>query len=298
VISQIDFYANGKLQYFFTTTDQIHIIDRLGDYVENYPLTVPNASITHASIIDYDHSKKYRFLIADKTGKLMMFDKEGTNLDGWNPKNIDGMLGMTPQHHRIKGKDYLIAIRNDGTVYLMNRRGETLKNFPIDLETKLSGNYFLEIGNSLHDTFFVVVSNDGYRIKFTVEGKIQSKETLLKTSVNTRFGLVSDQRNRSYLIIQRDNRLFNLLDENNKKIISNEFVGLHDAIANYFDFGSGRVYVTITDLSEKLTYIYDGSGNLLTPVPIESSLISITPIDSDQARLFMIQDQRLTIQPL
>jgi hypothetical protein len=203
---------------------------------------------------------------------------------------------MIPQHHRIKGKDYIIAMRNDGVVYLMNRRGDTIKNFPINLETKLSGDYFLENGNTIHDTFFVVISSDGYRIKFNIEGKIQSKETLLKTAVNTQFGLVSDQGNQSYLILQRDSRYFNLLDDNSKKVVSNEFIGSHEAVVNYFNFGSGRAYIAITDLTEKLTYIYDGSGNLLTAQPIESSLVSIRPIDSNEVRLFMIQDQTLTIQ--
>jgi hypothetical protein len=118
-----------------------------------------------------------------------MFDKNGSNLEGWNPKDIGGPLLFAPKHHRIKGKDYIIAIRKDGQVHLTNRRGEEVNRFPIKLETQINGNYFLEKGNSINDTYFTVVSGDGYRIRFTIDGKIQSRETLLKTSVNSKFGL-------------------------------------------------------------------------------------------------------------
>jgi hypothetical protein len=297
-VSQVDFYGNGKLQYFFSTRNALHVIDRLGNYVEPYPIFLSGGDIQHASVIDYDHSKKYRFLVADAAGKLRMYDKTGNNLEGWNPKDIGGVLAMPPSHHRIKGKDYVIAIRKDGTVHLMNRRGEDLRNFPLKLDAQLEGDYFLEKGNTIADTYFVVVSNDGYRIKFTIDGKIQSKETLLKTSVNSQFGLISEESNRSYLIRQQDSRQFNLTDEGGKKFILNDFVGANKVHVSYHDFGSGKVYVSITDLAQGHSYIYDGSGNLLTSPPVESSFLEIGILNSDEIRLFIVHDRSLTIEPL
>ena len=56
-----------------------------------------------------------------------------------SPKNIGESLFAPPRHYRIRGKDYIIAIRDDGNVYLMNRRGEVLKNFPLNLNARPSG---------------------------------------------------------------------------------------------------------------------------------------------------------------
>ena len=55
-IEQIDFYANGKLQYLFATHDAIHIIDRLGNYVPRYPLYLKGKDIADLSVVDYDNS--------------------------------------------------------------------------------------------------------------------------------------------------------------------------------------------------------------------------------------------------
>jgi hypothetical protein len=297
-VHQIDYFNNGKLQYCFVTKDALHVIDRLGNYVKSFPLTLPSSEIEYVSIIDYDHSKKYRFLVTDKNGKLWMYDKEGNNLEGWKPKDIGGSLAMAPQHHRIKGKDYILAIRKDGVIYLINRRGENLKNFPLTLEAKTAGSYVLEIGKSLQDTYFIVISRDGYRIKFTVEGKLGGKETLLKTSFNTQFSLISDKLNKSYLIVQQDLKQVNIQDESANIILSNNSVGGNSLTIKYYDFGSKKAYITISDAVQELTYLYDIKGKLLSVPPVESSFVEIHPFDSGQIRCFLARGSKLTIQPL
>src|SRR5690606_25942662 len=132
--------------YIFSTQDAIHIIDRLGNYVPPYPLYLKGKNIQHLSVVDYDRSKRYRFLVSDYDGKLWMYDKSGANLEGWTPRDVGGALLTPPRHHRIKGRDYILAIRKDGLVHLYNRRGEMMKNFPLDLQGKPMGDYFLEMG--------------------------------------------------------------------------------------------------------------------------------------------------------
>src|SRR5690606_7048909 len=97
-------------------------------------------------------------------GNLWMYDKEGNNLEGWQPKTIDGKVLTAPLHHRISGRDYIFAMRSDGLVYLMNRRGENIKNFPLNLEARLNGEYFVEPGKTPASTIITVVGRDGFRI--------------------------------------------------------------------------------------------------------------------------------------
>ena len=297
-ITQIDFFNNGKLQYFFSTPNAIHILDRLGNYVDPYPLYLSGTEIEHVSTLDYDNSKKYRILISDKKGKLWMFDKAGKKLEGWHPRDIGGSLAMAPRHHRIKGKDYIIAIRKDGIVYLMNRRGENLKKFPLKSESIPAGDYFLEVGNTIFDTYFVIISRDGFRIKFSPDGKIQHKEALTKTSVSSTFSLVSEKSNKSYLILQQDGKQLTVTDASGKVILVNNVVGIKPTDIQYFDFGNGNVFITLTDKSQGLCYVYDGEGNLLSSPPFEGSSIEIRPFNSEQFRVFFIHRKALTLQPL
>ncbi|MFV8227061.1 hypothetical protein ACNKXV_14015, partial [Christiangramia aquimixticola] len=38
---QIDFFKNGKLQLLFATEEQIYAIDRLGNFLPGFPLSIP-----------------------------------------------------------------------------------------------------------------------------------------------------------------------------------------------------------------------------------------------------------------
>ena len=297
-VEEVDFFNNGKLQYFFATPGMLHVVDRLGNYVEPFPVKIKERDIEFVSIVDYDHSKKYRFLVAGKSGKLWMFDKSGNNLDGWKPRDATESLFAAPRHYRIRGKDYIVSIRKDGNVHLFNRRGEILKNFPLNLNARPSGEYYLESGNTSETTYFVVISRDGFRIKFTIDGKIHSRETLVKNTVDSNFSLVAEQDFKSYLILRQEPKQFTLFDDNLKQVVSSDFLGSNRARIHYLDFGAGKVYIAITDVDQELSFVYDGQGNLITPLPVESNSIAVRPFDFDKLRLFTILEKTLTIQPL
>lgn len=297
-VFQVDYFKNGKLQYLFTTDGALHIIDRLGNYVQPFPIKLAIKDIQFLDLIDYDHSKNYRFLIADKSGKLWMYDKEGNNLDGWNPRNVEGMLHCAPRHHRVRGKDYLTAIRNDGKVYVTNRRGESIKGFPMNLDARPSGDYFLEIGSSLSQTNFVIVSRDGFRIKFNLDGKIQSRETLLKSSVDARFSLVKEMNGKSYCIVRQEPRNLTVSDQSGKQIIVNEYIGMNTINVQYYDFGAGKIFYLITDVVQNLTYAYDRQGNLLTSPPMEADFSRLAIDNADNLRIYLTYQNALRVKSL
>lgn len=296
-VIQIDYFNNGKLQYFFATPGVLHVIDRLGNYVKPFPVKISEQDIEFVSLVDYDHSKKYRFFIAGKTGKVWMFDKDGTNLEGWQPKDLGESLFAPPRHYRIRGKDYIMAIRDDGNAYLMNRRGEPLKNFPLNLNARPSGDYYLETGTSRENTYFVLISRDGFRIKFNLDGKIQSREALLKNTVDAYFSLVPEKDFKSYMVSRQETKQFALLDEKLNTVLTSDFIG-RSASTQYNDFGSGRTFITVTDNNQDLSFIFDAQGNLVTILPFESYSIGLRPLDLERIRVYTIFENALTIQPL
>lgn len=297
-VEQIDYYNNGKLQFLFATQDKLHIVDRLGNYVKPFPVTVASSDIEYVSVVDYDHSRKYRFLLASKSGRLWMYDKDGNNLEGWQPKIIEDGLITAPKHHRIRGRDYILAIQKNGKVYLINRRGETLKNFPLNLDARPAGGYFLETGNDVSSTYFVVVSRDGYRIKFNLEGKIKSKEALLKTSPTTQFNLVSEENGKSYLIARQESKQLTLMDDAGRDILTNDFVGLDPVEIKYVDFGAGKILITITDVRQDLSFVYNGRGTLLTTPPIESNFLIPRNLHSGKLMMFSGYKNTIVVQSL
>ncbi len=295
-IKQVDFYKNGKLQFFFATSKKLHVIDRLGNDVSPFPIGIKAKDIEYVSVVDYDNSKKYRFLLADKSGKVWMYDKDGQNLEGWRPQNVENGLFTKAKHHRIRGKDYIVAVRKDGWAHLMNRRGENIKGFPLNLDARPVGEYFVEMGNSVATTNFVCISKDGFRVKFNLEGKLLSRETLIKPSFETKFALIVEQHGKSYLIKRQDAKQLTILSEDGVALFSNNFIGINPVSVQYYDFGAGKVYISITDLEQDISFIYDGKGNLLTPTPIEGRSIELRPNTADFPKTFVVDRNTLVIQ--
>lgn len=295
-VNQVDFFNNGKLQFFFTTARKLHVIDRLGNYVNPFPAEIMTRDTEFVSIVDYDNSKKYRFLLSDKAGKLWMYDKGIQNLEGWRPRNVENGLFTAARHHRIRGKDYIMAIRKDGWAHLMNRRGEYLKGFPLNLDARPAGDYYVEIGNSIATTNFVCISRDGFRVKFNLEGKLLSRETLVKPSFESQYALIPEQRGKSYLIKRQDARQLTLLNEEGVELFSNNYVGTNPVSVQYYDFGAGKVYILVTDLVQDISFIYNGKGTLLTPVPIEGKSIELRPSDGDFPKTIVVDRNTLIIQ--
>jgi hypothetical protein len=295
---QVDYYKNGKLQYLFATEGQLHIIDRLGNYVPPFPVTVAAKDIEYLSLVDYDHSRNYRFLVTDRTGKVWMYDKQGTNLEGWTPRNVEDNLFTPARHHRIRGRDFLIAIRRDGRAYLMNRRGEMQRGFPLNLDARPAGDYFLDVGSTIENSDFVIISSDGFRIRFNPAAKIQSREALIKSSISSRFSLVKERSGKSYCIVRQDPGSLTIFDANEKSIITNPYIGMNAVVVRYYDFGAGSVYYTITDQVQNLTYIYDQSGTLLTSPPLESTSCDLHPGKSGKVTAYLTYRGSLMVKPL
>lgn len=121
-IFQIDFYRNGKYQLLFSTRNKIHLIDRIGNYVERYPISLRSPATNGMALFDYDRNKDYRIAVACADKKVYLYTKEGTILKDWRFEGAEHEINLPLQHIRLEDKDYLVFSDNRKT-YLLDRRG-------------------------------------------------------------------------------------------------------------------------------------------------------------------------------
>ncbi|MDN5215403.1 hypothetical protein QQ020_25210 [Fulvivirgaceae bacterium BMA12] len=270
-ITQIDYYGNGKLQYYFITDDALHVIDRLGNYVENFPIRVQSGlSLYQTSVVDYDKSKKYRFLVADKEGNIYMFDKRGKNLDGWQPRRLGNRLATPPFHIRVRGRDCIVAVQEDGVVNMLNRRGQMYPGFPFDLKDKINNPLFVNVGTSFKKSFFTSVTNSGLLVRFNFDGAIFERKQLLRPTKDATFKLAIDALGRTYIIARQEQNRVSVLDRNGEEIFEKDYAASGEMAVQYYDFGRGQRVYALTDQQQEFTYLYDADGKLINYQPIES----------------------------
>jgi hypothetical protein len=123
-VYQIDYYKNGKLQLLFNTREQLHLLDRNGNYVERYPIELRSPATNGLALFDYESSGEYRIFLAAEDKGIYLYDKEGSIVKGWNFGKTEGRVAHPLRHFRIGSKDYIV-FADHFTCYILNRRGES-----------------------------------------------------------------------------------------------------------------------------------------------------------------------------
>ena len=121
-VHQVDRYRNGKLQLLFNTAGQVHLIDRLGRDVEDFPVKLKEPASAPIALFDYDGRRDYRILVPITNGSLLNLGIDGRPVKGWEAK-AGAPAVAAPAHVRIKSKDYLVVVRQDGGVQALDRQG-------------------------------------------------------------------------------------------------------------------------------------------------------------------------------
>ena len=122
-IFQVDMYKNGKLQYLFSTPSHLYLIDRNGNYLPRYPLSLPSSSKQGMSLCDYEGNRDYRIFIPGDDRRIYLYDLTGNQVQGWNIPRCDNDIVSRVSHFRVSGKDYIVYA-GQHRLYILDRRGK------------------------------------------------------------------------------------------------------------------------------------------------------------------------------
>jgi hypothetical protein len=270
-MAQIKLSSEKNPGFFFSTISSLHVIDRKGQPWWGFPVELPEGlKVETSSVIDYDNSGNYRFLLSDKKGNLYMYSKDRELLDGWNPKELSYRLSSPAFHIRVRNKDCIVAVQENGVINVMNRRGELYKGFPLEFSGRISSPLFLEPGSSFDQTYFTTITNTGELVKFNLEGKVVNREQLIIPSKGSSFQMVLDGVKRNFVIVRREGNRVSLLDRKGNLIFEKDYITSGDMAVQFYSFGAGNEIYAITDKIQEFTYFYNGNGDLINFKPVES----------------------------
>ncbi len=265
---QVDYFKNGKLQLLVATADRIYGIDRLGDPLPGFPLSLPGEKISQFSLLDYDNSKEYRYFISTENGNLWLLDKLGRSLEGWSPLKLGEKTIGVPFHARVPGKgDFMVALGKSGKLFLFSRRGELQAGFPISLPENIASPLLL---NKTPSPSLQSVTLGGEILDISFSGEIIKKTQAQKSNRDDKFRSLSDQKGNSSLLVLEQFNKIQLFDSQQRLLMTLPLAG-NKAWLGYFDFGLSQKIIAMTDLEQGLGYLYDLEGNLLISSPLQSN---------------------------
>lgn len=267
---QIDYLKNGKLQLLIATADRLYAIDRLGNSLPGFPVSLKNEKITHLNLVDYDNSREYRYFLSTESGNLWLLDRNGKDLDGWNPMKLSEKSVLSPTHIRVPGKgDFMVTQTEKGKMYFFNRRGEKQNGSPLDLGKEYNRPVKITSGTGGNSLRISAISESGELIHASFGGEITYRNQLVKAERDNTFDLISDQAGNSLLILSKQFSKTVILNEGEKELFSLPLTG-ENVWFGYFDFGADRKILAVSDAEQGFGYLYDLKGTMLTTTPLES----------------------------
>jgi hypothetical protein len=219
-------------------------------------------------MLDYDQTLEYRYFIATEKGNLWLLDKTGKDLENWNPLPLGEPTNGTPFHARVPGKgDFMVVLGISGDLHFFSRKGESRSGSPLKLPDGIASPL---IFNKTGTPTLQAVTTGGEILDISFSGEIIKKTQAQKSNRDDKFRSLSDQKGNSSLLVLEQFNKTQLFDSQQRLLMTLPLTEGKTWIG-YFDFGSSRKIVAVTDLEQGLGYLYDLDGNLLISTPLQSN---------------------------
>lgn len=278
-VHQIDIYKNGKLQLLFNTKNKIYLLDRNGNNVESYPVKLKDAATNPITVLDYDNNKNYRILIATKTGEVLNYDAYGNLVKGWSFKKSAAPINLPFKLVQIGKKDYVVAVDNENTVYVVDRKGETR----LKLKNKLPHLNDFEImeRKSIGESYLLSCDSNAVIYKLYFADSINTSNSV--TSMKPTYSLFKDMdadRSIDYILGNAEN--LNIYTQDFSKMGSIEFDQSTTLQPCIYQFSDNKVNIGYTSTTNNELFLVDNKGYNNSGFPLfGSTQFSIADINND-----------------
>lgn len=289
-IQKADRYKNEKFQILFNTADKIYLLDRNGKDVESFPVQLKNGASLPLSLMDYDNNRKYRILVSDTLGGIRCFSIEGKLVKGWNYNGKSPLVSKL-RYLQINRKDYIIGLLEDGTVAVLNRKGEKRIKIKSQLFKGLNASVSIEKGADLKSSYIVSADTLGNVIRISLDDKVDQLQMNGASGSQTfRYADVDLDGKRDY-ILQTEKRL-QVFDQDKNSILiftSNDSLGQGIQV---YKVGEESSLLAMNSTVAGKIYLISGDGSRMEGSPFfGGNPASVADINLD-GRLELITTSR------
>jgi hypothetical protein len=265
-VFQVDYYKNGKLQYLFNTKTKIHLLDRNGNFVERYPITLASTAAAPLSVFDYENNKNYRLFIPLESKKVQVYNIEGKIVPGFKFNGSDNRIISPIQYVRDNNKDYII-ITDESRIYILDRQGNNRVNPKIQFNPSIQNKFEYQKGNNTRAGRLVRTDEKGTVYYIYFNGEVELKN--IQECTPNHFFNVEDVtgNNVNDFIFIEDNEL-SVYGLTGDKLYAHKFSTKIKHKPSFYRFSSNKTYVGITETDAHKIYLFNTSGKILEGFPL------------------------------
>ena len=270
-VFMVDYYGNGKYQLLFSGKNNLHLLDRNGNYVARYPVRLRSPASNTLALFDYDNNRTYRLIVAGEDKLVYLYDKTGSVVKGWEPFRTAGLVTAEASFLRVSGKDFIV-VADEYSIYFLDRSGK-VRLRPGEAVTKAKGSTLRLSPGS--DPFLVCTSPDGTIQYIYFSGDVR-KFSLRVFSFDHSFDFfdVDGDGFGEYVFI--DKGVLYLYDQDRKEMFSRDFHSEKLGGPINFIFSSADRKIGVFDMDKNLIYLINSKGEIMKGFPLRgASMFSI-----------------------
>ena len=272
-ISQVDAYRNGKLQYLFSTRNKIYMVDRIGNFVSKFPITLRADATAPISVFDYEGNRSYRIFAPCSDNNVYVYDIEGNLLKGWNFAGTETNVSAEVAHYVVSKEDFIV-FHDEYRAYFLARNGSSKMEFLTGF--KFSGNAICcDEGVSPK---FVATDVNGIVRRFFKNGH-QDSIKVGDFSENHYFVMKDIDSDGRQEYVFADSSKLSVYANGGKLLFEHDF-GAAVSRPAFYQYG-GQVRIGVTTANGKM-YLVNANGTIAEGFPLDGQTpFSICEVDAE-----------------
>ncbi len=125
-VEEVDYYANGKIQFLFASGSKLWLLDRLGRFVKDFPAELGKDVLLGPGVYDFTGAHGYTAVVLHKDNTVGIYDLHGRRRDWWKGITLDETIMRLPELMEAGGKKYWVVRTSVQTIIYGFEGGEPL----------------------------------------------------------------------------------------------------------------------------------------------------------------------------
>lgn len=131
-VTDVDYFANGKIQFLFGAGSKVWLLDRLGRFVKPFPVELGKKIVLGPAVYDFSGARKYNILVLHEDNSIRMYNFQGKVPEGWQDITSTDTIVSLPERVVTGQKSFWIVRTSRQTLVFPFMGGQTLTDFSGD----------------------------------------------------------------------------------------------------------------------------------------------------------------------
>lgn len=127
--SSVDYFANGKLQILFASGSRLYLIDRLGRFVNPFPVELGKEVLIGPDVYDFSGQRRYNVMVLHKDNTIDMYNLQGRKPADWKGITFRETIKDLPEAVKVDGKTWWVVRTSIQTLIFPFYGGEPVTVF-------------------------------------------------------------------------------------------------------------------------------------------------------------------------